>query len=75
MAEGGGVGREHTHRKARGEPDPVGLVMGLDQLLPHVVYWHDEHGISKGLVDNHQHNGHRPRRRLRQTVVHIACTR
>lgn len=71
----GGVPCEHTHREARKEPDPVGLVVGFDQLLPHVVHWHDEHGVCKGLVDDHQHNRHRPYRRLRQTVVHVACKR
>ena len=71
----GGTLREHTHRKPRRESDPVRFVMGLDQLLPHVVYWHNEHGICKGLVDDHQHNGYRPHRRVWQTVIHIACKR
>ena len=38
--------------------------MGLDQLLPHVVDRHDEHGVGKSLVDDHQHYGDRPHRRV-----------
>ena len=73
--EGPAWKHEHTDRKAGRQPDPVGLVMGLDQLLPHVVYRHDEHGVGKGLVDDHQHNGHIPHSRRWQDVVHIACNK
>lgn len=63
-----------TDREAGGEADPVGLVMGPDQLLPHVVHRHDEHGVGKALVDDHQHNGHRPHCCLGQAIIHITCT-
>lgn len=47
--------------------------MGPDQLLPHVVHRHDEHGVGKGLVYDHQHNGDRPDGRVWQGVIDIAC--
>jgi len=47
--------------------------VGPDQLLPHVMHWHDEHAKCNTLVNDHQYNGHRSYWGSWQQVIHISC--
>ena len=67
------VFRGLTHRQTRGQANPAGFVMGSDQLLPHVMQRHDEHGVCKALVHDHQHNGHCSHSGAWQRIIYITC--
>jgi len=47
--------------------------VGSDQLLPHVMHWHDEHAKCNTLVNDHQYDGHRSYWGVWQQVIHISC--
>lgn len=45
-----------TNGQARGQPQPQGLVVRLDQLLPHDAHGQDEEAVRHELVRHHQHD-------------------